>query len=378
MNEHPAIKLACQLIQQPSVTPNDGDCQLLIAEKLAHQSFKIEQFKFDEVDNLWATHGCGSPVFVFAGHTDVVPPGPEDQWKYPAFSAQIENNIIYGRGAADMKGSVAAMVHALELFIQEHPNHPGTVALLLTSDEEGPAINGIRKVMETFNETGVKLDYCLLGEPSSTEILGDVIKVGRRGSISGWLTIHGKEGHIAYPHMADNPIHPLGDVITRLTNEVWDQGNEFFPPTSFQISNVMAGEGTGNVIPGKAKVNFNFRYSSELDEQTIINKTHEILDSLEISYDLEWQAFGKPFITEGGKLIDVTRQVIKDFTGLDTELSTSGGTSDGRFIAPTGTEVVELGPINASIHKIDEHVSARDLIKLTEIYTQICEKVLCR
>ncbi len=378
MKKHPTIELACQLIQQQSITPNDEDCQPLIAERLAGHGFKIEQFKFDEVDNLWATHGSGSPVFVFAGHTDVVPPGPADQWKYPAFSAQIEDDIIYGRGAADMKGSVAAMVHALELFINEHPNHDGTIALLLTSDEEGPAINGIRKVMEHFNETGMKLDYCLLGEPSSIEILGDTIKVGRRGSISGWLTIHGKEGHIAYPHLADNPIHPLGKVITKLTDEHWDQGNEFFPPTSFQISNLIAGEGTGNVIPGEAKVNFNFRYSSELNEQTIIDKTHQILDSLDLNYDLEWQAFGKPFITEGGKLIDSTKQVIKSFTGIETELSTSGGTSDGRFIAPTGTEVVELGPISASIHKVDEHVSVRDLIKLTEMYEQICEKVLCQ
>ena len=377
MQDYPTIKLAQELIRFQSVTPNDKGCQKLIADLLANCGFKIEQLNFDEVDNLWATHGSGSPLFVFAGHTDVVPPGPEEQWTHPPFSANIENGHLYGRGAADMKGSVAAMVHALELFVTENPNHPGTVALLLTSDEEGPAINGIRKVMEQFSEQGTHLDYCLLGEPSSTEILGDAIKVGRRGSISGWLTIEGKEGHIAYPHLANNPIHPLGDVIQTLTKQTWDEGNDFFPPTSFQISNAIAGEGTGNVIPAEAKINFNFRYSSELDEKTIIEKTHQILDKLNINYRLEWQAFGKPFITEGGNLIETTKDVIKSFTGLDTELSTAGGTSDGRFIAPTGTEVVELGPINASIHKIDEHVSVRDLVKLTQIYTQICEKVLC-
>ncbi len=377
MNKHPTVELAQQLIQRESVTPNDKGCQQLIADRLASCGFKIEHFQYDEVSNLWATHGTQAPVFVFAGHTDVVPPGPEQEWKHPPFSAVVDNGIVYGRGAADMKGSVAAMAHALELFVAEHPNHGGTIALLLTSDEEGPAVNGIRKIMEHFKESGIKLDYCLLGEPSSTEILGDTIKVGRRGSLSGWLTIRGKEGHIAYPHLADNPIHPLGKVITKLTEKVWDQGNQFFPPTSFQISNLVAGEGTGNVIPGQAKVNFNFRYSPELDEQAIIAQTHQILDGLNINYDLEWQAFGRPFITENGKLIDVTQQVIKSFTGLDTELSTSGGTSDGRFIAPTGTQVVELGPINASIHKANEHVSLQDLIKLTEIYLQISEKMLC-
>ena len=378
MSTHPTIELAINLIRQPSVTPDDNGCQQIIADRLSKIGFACEHLRFENVDNLLATHGSGAPFMVFAGHTDVVPPGADELWKHPAFSATQDDGFIYGRGAADMKGGVAAMVHATEQFIATHPDHQGTIGLLLTSDEEGPAINGTRKVVDYLTDKNIKIDYCLLGEPSSTEILGDAIKVGRRGSISGWMTILGKEGHIAYPHLADNPIHKLSTVIETLTNEAWDSGNEFFPPTSFQVANVSAGEGTGNVIPGQARLNFNFRYSSQLDAQTIIKRTHGLLDSLDIDYELEWQAFGKPFITESGKLIDAATSAIKSFTGLDTELSTSGGTSDGRFIAPTGTQVVELGPINASIHKINERVSAEDLIKLTSIYTHICERLLVK
>ena len=376
MSTHPTIELAIDLIKRPSVTPDDNDCQQMIANRLSKKGFVFKHLPFDNVDNLWATHGQGSPLTVFAGHTDVVPPGAEELWEFPAFSATIDDGFIYGRGAADMKGGVAAMVHALELFVDNHPDHKGTIGLLLTSDEEGPAINGIRKVMAFLSEKNITIDYCLLGEPSSTEILGDAIKVGRRGSISGWMTILGKEGHIAYPHLADNPIHKLSSVIDTLTRETWDTGNEFFPPTSFQVANVNAGEGTTNVIPGQASLNFNFRYSSMLSAQTIIERTHGLLDDLDIDYKLEWQAFGEPFITQSGKLIDATTAAIKSYTGLNTELSTSGGTSDGRFIAPTGTEVVELGPINASIHKINERVSIEDLIKLTAIYTRICETLM--
>lgn len=376
MSTHPTIELAIELIKRPSVTPDDNDCQQLIADRLSAIGFVCEHLRFENVDNLWATHGKGSPLTVFAGHTDVVPPGPDELWDYPAFSATLDDGFIYGRGAADMKGGVAAMVHALEQFIGNHPDHQGTIGVLLTSDEEGPAVNGTRKVVEHLSDKGITIDYCLLGEPSSTEILGDAIKVGRRGSISGWMTIAGKEGHIAYPHLADNPIHKLSSVIDALTGEAWDTGNEFFPPTSFQVANVSAGEGTGNVIPGEASLNFNFRYSSQLDAQTIIKRTHELLDGLKIDYKLEWQAFGEPFITREGALIDAAISAISSYTGLDTELSTSGGTSDGRFIAPAGAQVVEVGPINASIHKINEHVSVEDLIKLTAIYAQICETLL--
>ena len=376
MSRHPTIQLAQQLILRPSVTPDDQGCQQLIADTLNPLGFNIEHLKFDNVDNLWATHGQGAPILAFAGHTDVVPPGIESEWDFPPFSASISNGLIYGRGAADMKGSVAAMTHAAEQFVKNNPDHPGTIAILLTSDEEGPAVNGIRKVMEHLDKNNTFIDYCLLGEPSSTEILGDAIKVGRRGSISGWMTIFGKEGHIAYPHLADNPNHKLSKVLEILINEQWDSGNRYFPATSFQIANIQAGEGTTNVIPGQVKLNFNFRYSSQLDEQIIMDRTHALLDTLNIEYELEWQAFGKPFITEGGELIETTQSVIESFTGLETALSTSGGTSDGRFIAPKGTQVVELGPINASIHKINEHVSINDLIKLTEIYTRICEKLL--
>ena len=376
MTVHPTIELAIDLIKTPSVTPDDNNCQQMIAERLEKIGFACEHLRFENVDNLWATHGQGAPLTVFAGHTDVVPPGPEELWKHPPFSAAKDDGFIYGRGAADMKGGVAAMVHALEQFIRINPDHKGTVGLLLTSDEEGPAINGTRKVVEYLSSKNITMDYCLLGEPSSTEILGDAIKVGRRGSISGWMTIVGKEGHIAYPHLADNPIHKLSKVIEILTSEVWDSGNDFFPPTSFQVANVNAGEGTGNVIPGQASLNFNFRYSSQLDAKTIIKRTHRLLDELNLDYKLEWQAFGEPFITQSGQLIDATTMAIKSLTGLETELSTSGGTSDGRFIAPTGTQVVELGPINASIHKTNERVSEEDLIKLTSIYIHICKTLL--
>lgn len=376
MSAHPTIDLAIALIKRPSVTPEDNACQQLISERLELAGFSCQHLRFDNVDNLWATHGQGAPVMVFAGHTDVVPPGPDELWRFPPFSATLDDGFIYGRGAADMKGGVAAMVHALEQFVENHPNHRGTVGLLLTSDEEGPAINGTRKVIEYLTEKNIEIDYCLLGEPSSTEILGDAIKVGRRGSLSGWMTVNGKEGHIAYPQLADNPIHKLSAVIDALTQQEWDSGNDFFPPTSFQIANVSAGEGTTNVIPARASLNFNFRYSSELSAQDIIQRTHQLLDSLKIDYSLEWQAFGEPFVTQSGSLIDATKSAIAAHTGLTTELSTSGGTSDGRFIAPTGTQVVELGPINASIHKVNEHVNAGDLIKLTAIYSRICQTLL--
>jgi len=369
------LKLAQQLIAQPSETPDDHGCQLILAERLSALGFEIEHLRYGEVDNLWARLGTAKPLLVFAGHTDVVPTGPLNQWTHDPFTPTIENGQLYGRGAADMKSSIAAMICACEAVIPEHPLK-GSIGFLITSDEEGPSIDGTVKVIELLEKRNQKIDWCLIGEPSSTNHVGDVVKNGRRGSISGKLTVHGTQGHIAYPHLADNPVHRFAAPLNALVNEVWDNGNDFFPPTTFQISNIHAGTGASNVIPGDLEATFNLRFSTELTADTIKQRTHALLDAHDLKYSLEWNLSGNPFLTPGGELVQAAQQAIKQVTGLDTELSTSGGTSDGRFIAPTGAQVLELGPINASIHKIDEHVDVAQLDELHEIYKLIIKGLL--
>jgi len=365
------LELAKQLISIPSITPDDLGCQKIIADRLSAIGFKIEHLRFGEVDNLWARYGTQSPLFVFAGHTDVVPTGPIEQWSSDPFTPTIIDDVMTARGTADMKSSIAAMTCACENFFQQQKEIDGSIAFLITSDEEGPATDGTVKVIEHLENKNEKIDWCLVGEPSSTNTLGDVIKNGRRGSISGDLTIHGTQGHIAYPHLADNPIHLFAGALQDLSDEVWDNGNDHFPPTSFQISNINAGTGATNVIPGELKVQFNLRFSTELNENTIKQRIESILDNHKLSYTLDWTLSGHPFITPGGTLVEATQQAIQSVCGIETELSTAGGTSDGRFIAPTGTQVVELGPVNDSIHKIDENINIKQLEKLTELYIAV-------
>ncbi|MGB5396404.1 MAG: succinyl-diaminopimelate desuccinylase [Gammaproteobacteria bacterium] len=364
------LELAQQLIARASVTPEDNGCQQLLAERLQALGFHIEHLRYDDVDNLWARLGSEAPLLVFAGHTDVVPTGPLKQWKHDPFTPTIDNGKLYGRGAADMKSSIAAMVCACESVLPTHKLR-GSIGFLITSDEEGPSINGTVKVIEHLENRNEKIDWCLVGEPSSTNHVGDVIKNGRRGSISGNLTIHGTQGHIAYPHLADNPVHRFAPALNALVNEAWDEGNEFFPPTTFQISNIHAGTGANNVIPGDLDIMFNFRFSTALTADDIKQRTHALLDAHNLKYTLEWTLSGHPFLTPGGELVRAALAAIKAVNGLDCELSTAGGTSDGRFIAPTGAQVAELGPINASIHKIDEHVDIAQLDELYEIYRHI-------
>ena len=374
--ESETLRLLTQLIAKPSVTPDDQGCQRLLIERLAAIGFECETLVFEDVTNLWARHGTSAPVLAFAGHTDVVPTGPLDEWHSDPFKPEIRDGLLYGRGAADMKSGIAAMVTACERFVLAHPDHQGSIALLITSDEEGPAKNGTVKVIETLEARGEKIDWALVGEPSSTTELGDVVKNGRRGSLGASLTIHGIQGHVAYPHLADNPVHSAMPALTELCNLEWDRGNEFFPATSFQISNINAGTGVHNVIPGDVLVHFNLRYSTELDHQQIMQITESILEKHDLDYMIEWQHSGYPFLTAEGALVEAAQQAIKAVTGLDTELSTAGGTSDGRFIAPTGAQVLELGPVNASIHKINEHVRVSDLDCLSEIYQGILERLL--
>jgi succinyl-diaminopimelate desuccinylase len=369
------LKLAQQLIAQPSETPDDHGCQKILAERLGALGFEIEHLRYGEVDNLWARYGTEKPLLVFAGHTDVVPTGPLNQWTHDPFTPTIDKGQLYGRGAADMKSSIAAMICACEAIIPEH-TLKGSIGFLITSDEEGPAVDGTIKVIELLESRNQKIDWCLIGEPSSTDHVGDVVKNGRRGSISGKLTVHGTQGHIAYPHLADNPVHRFAAPLNALVNEVWDNGNEFFPPTTFQISNIHAGTGASNVIPGDLEVTFNLRFSTELTADDIKQRTHALLDAHDLKYSLDWSLSGNPFLTPGGELVQAAQQAIKQVTGLDTELSTAGGTSDGRFIAPTGAQVLELGPINASIHKIDEHVDVVQLDELHEIYRHIITRLL--
>lgn len=366
------IQLARQLIQIESVTPDDNGCQHVIADYLRPLGFQIEPMPFGDVSNLWARRGETGPFIVFAGHTDVVPTGPTDQWQYPPFSAHIDDKgQLYGRGSADMKSSIACFMVATKRFVAKYPNVKGSIGFLITSDEEGPAVDGTVKVVEALEARGEKYDYCLVGEPSSSQQLGDSIKNGRRGSLSGRLTVKGIQGHIAYPELAENPIHTLAPALKTLTETVWDTGNEYFPPTSFQVSNIHAGTGATNVIPGDCVVDFNFRFSTEQTPDSLKQAVYAILDGCEFHYDLQWNLSGLPFITPAeGKLIQAVSKAIKQETGLQTQLSTGGGTSDGRFIAQTGAQVIELGPLNATIHKIDEHVSVDDLNQLTDIYEQ--------
>ena len=370
------IDLALQLISKSSVTPDDQGCQTMMAAYLEPLGFHIEHMRFGEVDNLWARRGTTGPLFVFAGHTDVVPSGPEQQWRVPPYQPEIIEQQLYGRGSADMKGSLAAMLTASKQFVSKHPEHKGSIGFLITSDEEGPAIDGTVKVVETLQQRKEYIDWCLVGEPSSTDKIGDVVKNGRRGSISATLIIHGKQGHVAYPHLAENPVHRAAPILTELSSIEWDQGNQFFPPTTFQISNIHAGTGATNVIPGDLEVLFNLRFSTELTDEQIKHKILDLLDRYKINYDIEWTVSGQAFLTPEGELINATCKAIKEICGYDTELSTAGGTSDGRFIAPTGSQVIELGPLNATIHQINEHVNVDDLDKLSEIYKKILENLL--
>lgn len=372
------LALCCELIRRQSVTPDDAGCQALMKQHLDKLGFCYTPLPFGDVDNFWAERGNGGPILVFAGHTDVVPTGPAEQWHTPPFEPTLIDGALYGRGTADMKGSLAAMLVACEEFVAAHPDHPGRIGFLITSDEEGDAINGTVRVMEYLQEQGQAIDWCLVGEPSSTSQLGDTIKNGRRGSLGAILTVRGIQGHIAYPHLADNPIHRALPALHALASEVWDQGNDFFPPTSLQLSNIHGGTGATNVIPGTLEVQFNFRFSTEVTDETLRQRTEAILSAHGLDYDIRWNLSGQPFLTPAGELVDAAIAGIKAVTGLDTELSTSGGTSDGRFIAPSGAQVVELGPVNATIHKLNEVVLAADLPRLAAIYREILERLLLR
>lgn len=372
----PTLELACELIKRRSVTPDDEGCQALMMERLAAVGFNNETLRFGDVDNFWSRRGDTSPLICFAGHTDVVPTGPEEKWKIPPFEARIQDGYLHGRGAADMKGSLAAFLVAVENFVAEHPNHKGSIAWLITSDEEGPAKNGTVKVIEHLQNRQEHIDMCIVGEPSSTKRVGDVIKNGRRGSLGCELTVKGIQGHVAYPHLARNPVHDVAPALTELAAEEWDQGNDFFPATSFQISNINSGTGATNVIPGDCHVVFNFRFSTELTADIIKQRAEAILQKHNLDYDIEWNLSGQPFLTDSGDLVEATQAAILEVTGQPTELSTAGGTSDGRFIAPTGSQVVELGPLNDTIHKVDECINAQDLDTLTEIYQKILENLL--
>lgn len=375
MPHSPTLKLAMDLIRRPSVTPEDAGCQQLMMSRLAPLGFSGEPMRFGETDNLWARKGKGEPVLAFAGHTDVVPTGPVQHWAHDPFDPVLRDGYLYGRGAADMKGSLAAFVTACERFTARHPDHRGSIALLITSDEEGPARDGTVKVIETLEARQEKIDWCLIGEPSSTHQLGDIIKNGRRGSLHGYLTVKGTQGHVAYPHLAENPIHAAAPALDALAQEFWDNGNDSFPPTTFQITRVEAGTGS-NVIPGELLVHFNFRYCTENTAESLEERVVAILNRHQLTYDLQWNLSGRPFLTERGALVTASQNAIRRVTGRETELSTSGGTSDGRFIAPTGAQVVELGPLNATIHKVNECVKAEDLDTLSEVYEQILVELL--
>jgi succinyl-diaminopimelate desuccinylase len=370
------LDFAMELIARPSVTPEDGGCQQLMADKLAAAGFNVEKLRYGNVDNFWAKHGSEGPVLCFAGHTDVVPPGPEDGWQSDPFRPEIRDGKLYGRGAADMKAALAAMVDAAVDFVTENPAHKGCIAFLITSDEEGPAQDGTKAVLRELNERGEKIDWCVIGEPSSTDTLGDVIKVGRRGSLSGMLRVHGVRGHVAYPHLADNPIERFAPVLTELYNHQLDEGNEFFPPSSFQVVQLESGTGFPNVTPGELYTRFNYRYSTVWDHHGIRQRVEAILDSHKLNYTLDWHLSGEPFLTTDGSLIPAVQKAVQAVTGLDPELSTTGGTSDGRFISPAGAEVVEVGAVNATIHKCDEEILVKDIDRMREIYTRIMQHLM--
>ena len=372
------LDLTCDLIRRRSVTPEDAGCLALIGVRLQRAGFHVEHLRYGEVDNLWATHGTAGPTLAFLGHTDVVPSGPEASWQSPPFEPTIRDGRLYGRGAADMKGSVAAMVVALEQFVAAHPDHRGRVGLLLTSDEEGPTnLDGVRKVVEHFRTVGERIDWCVVGEPSAKERLGDLIRVGRRGSLSGTLSVRGVQGHVAYPEKALNPIHAVAPALAELAVERWDEGNSDFPPTSFQVSNLNAGTGANNVIPGELKALINFRYCTASRAEDLRARIEAILHRHGLDFVLEWNLSGEPFLTPpGGVLRETVVAICRELCGLDPEQSTGGGTSDGRFIAPMGAEVVEIGPVNATIHKVDECVALEELEQLPSVYRAVCERLL--
>ncbi len=370
------LDLLIDLIGRESVTPEDAGCQALIRQRLEKRGFIAESLDFEDTKNIWLRRGTDGPLFCFLGHTDVVPPGPIEDWLSPPFEPTIRDGCLYGRGTADMKGSIACFITAVERFLAQHPDHAGSIALMLTSDEEGIATNGVVKVVEVLEKRQEKIDWCLVGEPSSNQKLGDVIRVGRRGSLCAKITVNGVQGHVAYPDIADNPIHRFAPALTALVNEVWDEGNQYFPPTSLQVSNIHSGTGAENIIPGHLEAQFNLRFSTELDEQTIKERTHALLDRFDLDYEIEWRLSGNPFLTSERTLIDATHRAIQKITGYQPIDDTGGGTSDGRFIAPTGAQVLELGPINDSIHKVNEYVNLEDLETLSQIYQQILVELL--
>jgi len=369
-------ELARELISRASVTPNDAGCQEILRQRLARLGFNAEPMRHGEVDNFWARRGSRAPLICFAGHTDVVPTGPLEQWQSDPFTPTVRDGVLYGRGAADMKSSLAAFVTAIEGFLSEHPDHPGSIALLITSDEEGVAVNGTVKVVEALRARGEKIDYCIVGEPSSARILGDTIKNGRRGSLSGELLVRGIQGHIAYPLQSRNPIHQFAPALAELAATEWDPGNEHFPPTTWQVSNIGAGIGATNVIPGELKVSFNFRFSTASTVESLKSRVHAILDRHGLDYALDWSLSGKPFLTARGRLVETLTRAVERVTGQRPQLSTAGGTSDGRFIAEICPEIVELGPVNASIHKLNEHIAIADLDALSKIYQQALTDLL--
>jgi succinyl-diaminopimelate desuccinylase len=370
------LDLAVDLIHRESVTPEDAGCQQTMAGRLGKLGFNIEPMSYGEVDNLWARRGASAPVLCFAGHTDVVPPGPLGQWQSQPFAPEIRDGMLYGRGAADMKGSLAAMITATERFVVNHPDHRGSVAYLITSDEEGPSVEGTVKVIENLEQRGEKIDWCVVGEPSSTHEVGDVVKNGRRGSLGGVLKVKGRQGHVAYPHLAENPIHAVAPALAELSAIDWDSGNRFFPPTSFQISNINAGTGATNVIPGECTVVFNFRFSTESTAHGLQARVEQLLDGHGLDYSIDWKLSGQPFLTPEGDLVNAAVAAIHEVAGIETTLATTGGTSDGRFIAPTGAQVLELGPRNATIHQVNECVAVEELDRLSSMYEKILEKLL--
>jgi succinyl-diaminopimelate desuccinylase len=372
------LDLTKQLIARRSVTPEDAGCLELLTGLLEPLGFKCERIARGGVDNLWARRGTAAPLLCFAGHTDVVPTGPLDEWRSDPFTPTLRDGTLYGRGASDMKTSLAAFVTAIAEFVHAHPDHAGSIALVLTSDEEGPAVDGTVRVVERLSQRGERIDYCIVGEPTSVKRTGDMIKNGRRGSLSGLLTVKGVQGHVAYPHLARNPVHEVAAAITELAATEWDRGNEYFPPTTWQISNFNSGTGAGNVIPGTATVRFNFRFSTASTVESLQTRVVNVLDRHGVPYDLQWSYDGRPYLTGRGDLVDVVARAIKTVTGIDTELSTTGGTSDGRFIADICPQVVECGPTNATIHKINECIAVAELETLPKIYQQILVYLLAR
>ena len=372
----PTLTLTADLLRRPSVSPEDHGCLDVISARLEPLGFRNERLQYGPVENLWSRRGSAGPVLCFAGHTDVVPTGPREDWQTDPFEPVVRDGVLYGRGSADMKSSLAAMVTATERFIARNPRHPGSLAFLLTSDEEGPSVDGTRRVMEVLEARGEKIDWCVVGEPTSDQVLGDTIKIGRRGSLSGRLTVHGVQGHIAYPHLADNPVHAFAPALAELVARHWDEGNDFFQPTTFQVSNIAAGTGAPNVVPGELKVRFNLRFSTEQTVETLQRTVIAILDRHRVNYTLEWFVSGLPFLTKPGHLTEMVAQAIQDVTGRVPAFSTTGGTSDGRFIAPTGAQVVELGVVNATIHKVNECVRVEDVDVLSRMYERAMEKLL--